>query len=779
MSQPTFAQIWSEKVRSIRQSDFWSTVSQPDGTPLVRPTVVPSVDQIMVDDGWGIAVEGDASHDGPARNGVADLRYFLERRMGLRMGEVSSTQRTIRFILRSKGSAEVDRWHATFDLSASDRGITIRSDTEDGLLRASIYLSNYWSLVGNPCLQRGRRRVKPLCSLHIASDLWGGFSTTQAWIHGREEDVNFLELARMGVNAVPIMTLLEDYLVPDPQGPFRSLTNPEAQENLKRLGRLARQAARFGIRIILMGYNPKLPPGHEVFESCPGARGAIQSNGAFRTLCTSDPETRAFLAESWRAIFDEIPELGGILSITGGEGFYHCFMRSRNQASDCPRCGGRIPSVTVAELINDVARTLHERHPETVVVTWPYSAGHWSRDRDQEAFIEALDPAHVIFQSEVDKDSVDWRAAGYAKNIWDYSLSRTTPSPRVQRQRSKCRTAGLRFSVKLEINNSIECLNVPYLPVLENQKAIWENARRLKPYAIHSRWLFDGGCKSPSEELGYWLIWGRGTEFGDPVRTLDAIARRDFGDVGPVVRKAWGRFSDAMRHHPNLDYYVGSYFIGAGQPLCLEPNPEDLDDVFYGVFYWQWEITASDDETALTKRKPLFYDRPGFKAVARRGPNTGHDVALEELQEMARLWEQGVRMLERASSTISEQHRGRFRMEFVLAQHLAFTWRSAANVEEFLRLRDIIREHSGQSWVRQGHCRENLRDLNRLTELAESELQIARKDLELVRDVDYLDTSLRLDMGVASTQAMLTAKIAQVTDLLQVRLPEWRNKLES
>ena len=71
MSQPTFAQIWSEKVRSIRQSDFWSTVSQPVGTPLVRPTVVPSVDQIMVDDGWGIAVEGDASHDGPARNGVA------------------------------------------------------------------------------------------------------------------------------------------------------------------------------------------------------------------------------------------------------------------------------------------------------------------------------------------------------------------------------------------------------------------------------------------------------------------------------------------------------------------------------------------------------------------------------------------------------------------------------------------------------------------------------------------------------------------------------------
>lgn len=779
MSQPTFAQIWSEKVRSIRESEFWSTVSNPVETSLVRPNLVPSTGQIMVADGWGIGLEGVTSSDGPALNGLADLRHFLEQRMGIQMGEAAGAHQAILFILRSRSNEPVDRWYAAFDLSVSERGIFIRSDTENGLLRASIYLSNYWSLVGNPILQCGRRRVKPICALHTASDLWGGFSTTQAWIHGREQDSNFLELARMGVNAMPIMTLLEDYLVPDAQGPFRSLANPAAEDNLKRLGQLARQAARFGVRIILMGYNPKLPPDHKVFQSYPEARGAIQSNGAFRTLCTSDPRTRAFLAESWSAIFDEVPELGGILSITGGEGFYHCFMRSQNQASDCPRCGRRMPSLAVAELINDVARKLHERHPEAVMVTWPYSAGHWSRDRDQEAFIEALDPAHVIFQSEIDKDSVDWRVAGYAKNIWDYSLSCTTPSPRVRRQRSKCRTAGLRFSVKLEINNSIECLNVPYLPVLENQRAIWENARRLKPYAIHSRWLFDGGCKSPSEELGYWLIWGKGTEFDDPMCTLDAIARRDFGDAGPMVRKAWGRFSEAMRHHPNLDYYVGSYFIGASQPLCLEPDPEDLDDVFYGVFYWQWEVTASDDETALTKRKPLFYDKPGFKAVARRGPDIGRDVALEELQEMARLWEQGVRILEQASPTVSSHHRRRFKMEFVLAQHLSCTWRSAANVEAFLRLRDVIREHSGQSWVRQGHRRENHRDLNKMIKLAESELQIARKDLELVRDVDYLDTSLRLDMGVASTVAMLTAKIAQVTDLLHVRFPEWRRKLKT
>ncbi len=268
----------------------------------------------------------------------------------------------------------------------------------------------------------------------------------------------------MGVNAVPIMTRLEDYILTDRTSPFSGLSHPDAANNRKRLGLLARQAARYGIRILLMGYNPKLDIEHPVFTAVPAARGAVQSGGAFRTLCTSDPQTRDFLIASWCDLFDEIPELGGILTITGGEGFYHCFMRSSNLAADCPNCSGRNPSETVAELVNETARKLHARHGDAVVITWPYSAGHWSHDRDQDKFVDALDTEHVVFQSEVDKDSVDWRPAGYAKNIWDYSMSRVTPSPRAKRQRQRCRSRGLRFSVKLEVNNSIECLNVPSGP---------------------------------------------------------------------------------------------------------------------------------------------------------------------------------------------------------------------------------------------------------------------------------------------------------------------------
>ena len=778
----TFEQEWSEKVEKVRQSRFWRQVSSPPTGRIERAGKKARRDEVAIDAQWSLELEGDFAADGPAHLGLEDLRRFLRSRFGLSLRRKSRTgKKRLVFALTSRD--DVSRWDSSFELNVDTEGIEVRATSEEALLRASLYLSNYWSLRRNPYLARGRRRVRPAVSLHLGADLWGGFCTTQAWIHGREHDDNFLELARMGINAMPIMTLLEDYLDRDPTGRFPHLVNPAARQNRERLAQLARQATRCGVYIFLMGYNPKLDPQHAAFKKYPKARGALQGGDAFRTLCSSDPTTRQFLVESWASLFAEIPELGGLLTITGGEGFYHCFMRSTPGTLDCPRCSRRTGSEVVAELVNEVARGIRAANPQARLLTWPYSAGHWSHDRDQIDFIGQLDPEHVIFQTEIDKDSVDWRAAGYAKNVWDYSMSKVSVSERCRHQRQLCRGAQLPFSVKIECNNSIECLNVPYLPTLENQLGKWENARRLKPQAIHSRWLFDGSCKAPSEELGFWAIWGAGTEYADLNRVLADLARRDFGArSAPYVRRAWAHFSTGMRHHPQLAYYVGSYFIGAGQPLILDAakaGPDGgLDLSFFGQFYWQWEVDATDDDTAFALKKPLFYSRPGFRAIARRGPKRGQDVSLDELETMASLWERGVRELEKAAKCLPQNCRQRFRREFVLGQHLAFTWRSAAHVEEFLRLRDTVIEFSGQSWVRSGHVRENMRDVDRMEQIARAELELARRDLALIKGVDFLDLDLRLDMGTASTETILRAKIAQVEKLLEEDLPAWRRSLQ-
>ena len=100
-------------------------------------------------------------------------------------------------------------------------------------------------------------------------------------------------------------------------------------------------------------------------------------------------------------------------------------------------------------------------------------------------------------------------------------------------------------------------------------------------------------------------------------------------------------------------------------------------------------------------------------------------------------------------------------------------------MEEFLRLRDLINEFSRQSWVRSGHLRENLADLSRMEDIARAELDIARKDRALIKNADFLDLGLRLDMGVESTEAILSAKIRQVGALLSTDLPEWKKRLSA
>lgn len=779
MGSRSFEREWSTKVGLVRASSFWHQVSNPPAGRIETSRSARRAGEVDVETGWSLSLEGDLTADGPASIGGEDLRRSLRERFGIRLSG-GSNEPGIVFRLLPDG--EESFWESRFTQEVTPGGIRVTAATETALLRAALWLSNYFSLRRAPRLSRGRREVRPAVKLHLGADLWGGFCTTQAWIPGRESDDNFLELARMGVNGVPVMCLLEDYLGPDPQGAFGSLANKQARARRLRLGRLARQADRFGVRIFPMAYDPKLDPDHQVFADRPQARGALQADGGFRCLCTSDRQTRRFLAGAWASLFAEIPTLGGLLAITGGEGFYHCFMRGAAGVPDCPRCSKRTGPETVAEFVNDVAREIHARSADALVVTWPYSAGHWSHDRDQSEFIDRLDPEHVIFQTEIDKDSVDWREAGYAKDVWDYSMSRTTTSDRCRAQRRRCRKAELPFSVKIECNNSIECLSAPYLPALENQRAIWENARGLRPTALHSRWLFDGSCKSPSEEMGFWALWGRNTEFADLDKTLHAIACRDFGEeAAPLIRRAWSYFSEGLRHHPQLDYYKGSYFIGAGQPLILDAEKSGpgggLDPAFFGRFYWHWEVDPSGDDSSLELEKPLFYDRPGFRALARRGPRRGQDVALEELQTLASLWEKGVRELEKARERVPASCRPRFRQEYVLGGHLGYAWRSGARVEEFLRLRDTISEFSGQAWVRAGHKRENMRDWERMCRLAGEELDTARLDLALVKDVDFLDLRLRLDMGTSSTAEILHAKIAQVENLLAEGLPAWRESL--
>ena len=111
-------------------------------------------------------------------------------------------------------------------------------------------------------------------------------------------------------------------------------------------------------------------------------------------MCTSVPKARTYLEEATASIFQQAPELKGIIFIFGNEGFGHDWMAPH---MDCPRCQNRSPFDVVNELIATLNRGAKAGRPDAQVVAWPYSGGRWTAgDPDQIKIIEQL-PKDVIF----------------------------------------------------------------------------------------------------------------------------------------------------------------------------------------------------------------------------------------------------------------------------------------------------------------------------------------------------------------------------------------------
>ncbi|HIG17657.1 MAG TPA: hypothetical protein EYQ31_10435, partial [Candidatus Handelsmanbacteria bacterium] len=211
---PEFEREWRRKVRRVRASDFWQTVSTPPQARVQPARTRPRRGEVAIDATWTLQLQGNLDADGPTARGVRDLCDSLSRRLGIRLRTRGSTAGP-RLVLRLQpGKRSVDRWSGDFRLNVSRDLVEVIAPSEVALLRACLWLSNYFCLRRNAHLQIGTRRVRPTVDLHVGADLWGGFSTTQGWIYGRESDDNFLELARVGVNAVPISNHLVQGLSP-------------------------------------------------------------------------------------------------------------------------------------------------------------------------------------------------------------------------------------------------------------------------------------------------------------------------------------------------------------------------------------------------------------------------------------------------------------------------------------------------------------------------------------------------------------------------------------
>jgi hypothetical protein len=706
-------EIFARKLTYTKASPFFKELHMPHLKHFVPKPWNLGPGEFLLGPEWGIRAEGIDQVPGPFA--VEELKTFFAD-----AGISLSNHPKKHIILRVAGKAS-DRISAdSYSLEATDSGIEIISPSPRGVLYGVYYLEQLLLDRGIPAMKPVSVERRPEFDVRMFGEVFGTFTISGLKMDRPVTQDTFSALSRFGANATFTFVRLGDYLGSDV---YPELANPDREKNLAELKHLADMAHSAGIELYLDAYNPKLPSSHPVFKAHPNAMGATQLGGDIRCLCPSDPETLKYIADSYADIFRQVPSLGGMVAIIGGEGFYHCWMRRVGDKPDCPRCSKRAPEDVVADLTNAVFRAIRKVKPDAEFFAWPYSAFVWSKEPFQLDLISKLDPGiHLV--SEIDKDYL-YQKAGYVKSIWDYSIDFLGPSDRFVAQSSAIRERGLSQCVKTETATAWEHTGVPYIPCMQRWAERMDIIRTQKPRSIMYAYDCTGFTRSRPEELVGRMSW---LPSGDEV---EKIAVRDFGPAAPKVIEAWKLFSEALGHIPYLThgYYKGPSFIGPGQPLMLDEK--DLPPELFGRFFYLAEGDLTEGTSEASMLRPIY--SPDINASPAESADMDKALAL---------WEQGVQVMK--SAEVAEPYRKEYQRELDMAAYLQACFRAVVYGSRFFALK------------RQDRTTEVLAEMRKIIE---ADLINARQALPIVRRNPSLDLAVRMDMDYPPLAKIIEAKI--------------------
>lgn len=374
------------------------------------------------------------------------------------------------------------------------------------------------------------------------------------------------------------------------------------RKNLK--GLIARCKAH-GLKVYLYFNEPRALPKEKIGKYAHLAGGT--ENG-YVALCFEKQETREYLYNAVKDLLGEIPDLGGIITITMSENFTHCNYRSK---TDCPICKHLPPENAAAEINNVIMRAIRDSGAQTELIAnlwgWSQFLG-WTEEQTFRG-VEMLDKdISVLCVSEFD---LAIQKGGIQGRIIDYSISNPGPSEITQKTLKKAKELGHKIFAKIQTNNSWECSTVPYLPVFD---LTYEHLRNLYAIGVQDymlTWTL-GGCPSPTFDLV--SAYSSAPENF----SLSDWYTKIYGEIGESVHSAVEDFCNAFREYPfSIDsLYYSPKTLGLANFCSLEPENNTSTMVCY----------AYDDYDTWIKPYPLA-------------------VYLSQYEKLLQGWQEGMRKL--------------------------------------------------------------------------------------------------------------------------------------
>jgi hypothetical protein len=667
----------------------------------------------------------------------ADVADFL-RRMGVEVSETGD--RPVRLRMAKDLEPRGFRFVCHPDL------IEIEGGDAAGIWAGVAWWERQMRVRRGPFLPPGAVRRQAAWRTQISQGPWGGNYSVPDFSPEYLSDDAFRLYAHYGVNS---MMIYGDVLCYAHGTILPELNHPDYEKHIAMLRDAARRAARYGVRFTYVPVGIKLRPNHPVFRNHPEVRGAIvRSGGGLQFLCSSSETTLKF----YEQLFEDLAragQLAGVVLITYSESWYHCRMWDSQTTTPCPRCAKLPVHEMTSRLVEAVDRGARRGCPDTLTAEWIYS---WGQGDRREGF-RPLAPQIGLFHH-VEKD-YSLHKPGYTKNIWDYSIDYTGPSPEIQQLAAFAHLSGRPLLVKTETGIGLEVFQFPYVPAMQHLAKKWEGVRSLKPAGVHQSWLFFGMAGTRAEELAFW---GAYAPEEPSEQFLREMAVRDFGPeaVDPMI-EAWAAMSRAVTHLAAIQlpaYYVGPTFLGPCHPLA--PSARDaVPDVFYAHLHYlqEGEETFSVKQIQQARTCLAMLDLPPTSrhvAVTPDDPaSDGWELVAREYATAAEAASEALRHAhvadDRARTSVDHL---RVREEQDLIELAYRTFLACADTVEFLRARRIWEKDKTPA------------AMERMRQIARQERDNAAAAIPIYARSRWLDPALRLDGRFHPAKDMLCEKIA-------------------
>lgn len=355
-------------------------------------------------------------------------------------------------------------------------------------------------------------------------------------------------LAATGVNAVWLQGVLYTLV------PWHDLSQDSSKCAARRraLNALVKKAAVHGIRLYLYINEPRGMPA-EFFQDYPEWRGGYFPRTEQYAMCTSNPQVLEKLQQGMARLFQEVPGLGGVFTISMSENLTHCHSKFA-AVSECPLCAKRSTAEIVAGVNNAIATGVHSSNPAADVIVWNWA---WESEWGKEVIDNLRPEVKLMCTSETFLPTSAMGVDGY---VCDYSISKVGPGPQAKEFWQHARARGMTVFAKVQMNSTWECSAVPYLPV---PFLVREHLRNLKDHEVS----------------GVMAAWTLGGYPGGNLMLLnyepEDVATALFGAAAAAVIEAWHAFGHAFTAFPLHGarcLYRGPQNYGPANLLFAEPT---------------------------------------------------------------------------------------------------------------------------------------------------------------------------------------------------------------